>query len=320
MNSDGALVRAEGLTRYFRLSGGRALEAVAGVTFGIERGSVFGLVGESGSGKSTIGRLLLRLLDPTSGAVHFDGVELTRLSARRMRPFRRRMQIVFQDPYSSLDPRMTVGAAVTSPMAVQGMHGGRRRERAAELLERVGLSASDLNRYPHEFSGGQRQRVGIARALAVEPEFLVADEPVSALDVSIRSQVLNLFRDLQEELRLTVLFISHDVSVVQFMSDRVGVVYMGKIVESGPTGILDGMCRHPYTRALIAAVPRPDPAYEQNKPEVALAGEIGSPIDPPPGCRFYARCPVRGDECRVEHPPLRELSGGHSVACYRATP
>ena len=318
MTSCAALVEAERLTRHFRLGRGKVLEAVAGVSFQIRRGSVYGLVGESGSGKSTIGRLLLRLLPATSGTVRFDGADLAGLSPKRMRPFRRRMQIVFQDPYASLDPRMTVGAALVSPMAIQGLHAGRRRERAVELLERVGLAASDMHRYPHEFSGGQRQRICIARALAVDPEFLVADEPVSALDVSIRSQVLNLFKDLQEDLRLTVLFISHDVGVVQFMSDEVGVVYMGKIVETGPTDILVHGCRHPYTQALLAAVPRPDPAYEQQKPGAVVTGEIASPVNPPPGCRFYARCPLRLDKCRAAEPPLQAVAAGHSVACFRA--
>jgi len=318
MTDPQALVDVTGLHKHFRLGRGKVLKAVDGVDFSIRRGSVFGLVGESGSGKTTIGRLLLRLLQPTSGGIRFDGTDIAALGASRMRALRRRMQIVFQDPYSSLDPRRTVGSAIVTPMEIQNLHGGRRRERAAELLERVGLSAADLERYPHEFSGGQRQRIGIARALAVDPEFIVADEPVSALDVSIRSQVLNLFKDLQAELHLTYLFISHDLSVVQFISDQVAIVYMGKIVEMGPADIFSRAHRHPYTRSLLAAIPQPDPVVEQGKPEFALQGEIASPVNPPPGCRFYSRCPLRVDDCRLKTPPLEEIVAGHWVACFRA--
>jgi oligopeptide transport system ATP-binding protein len=313
-----ALVEVSALTRHFRLGRGKVLKAVDGVDFQIRRGTVFGLVGESGCGKTTIGRLLLRLLPPTSGRICFDGTDLATLDTARMRALRRRMQIVFQDPYSSLDPRMTVGNAIVTPMKIQDLHPGRRRERAAELLARVGLGAADMERYPHEFSGGQRQRIGIARALAVDPEFIVADEPVSALDVSIRSQVLNLFKELQEELHLTCLFISHDLSVVQFISDQVGIVYMGRIVEMGPADIFSRSHRHPYTRSLLAAIPRPDPRFEQNKPEFELQGEIASPINPPPGCRFFSRCPLRLGDCRLETPPLKEIGAGHWVACFRA--
>jgi len=312
-----ALVEVNDLTKHFRLSRGKVLKAVDGVNFRIHRGAVFGLVGESGSGKTTIGRLLLGLLQPTSGGVCFDGTDLTALNDSRMRKFRRRMQIVFQDPYSSLDPRMTIGNALLAPMKIQNLNRGRQRERAIDLLERVGLSAADMERYPHEFSGGQRQRIGIARALAVDPEFIVADEPVSALDVSIRSQVLNLFKELQEELHLTYLFISHDLSVVQFISDQVAIVYMGKIVETGPADIFYRSHRHPYTRSLLAAIPQPDPNLEQNKPEFSLEGEIASPINPPPGCRFFSRCPLRVDACRLETPPLTEIAAGHRVACFR---
>ena len=311
------LVEVKGLTKHFRLSRSKVLKAVDGVSFGIRRGEVLGIVGESGCGKTTIGRLILRLLQPTSGEVRFDGTELTRLAATRMGRLRRRMQIVFQDPYSSLDPRMTVGSALMTPMKIQKLYDGRRRERAAYLLELVGLNASDMQRYPHEFSGGQRQRIGIARALAVDPEFIVADEPVSALDVSIQSQVLNLFKKLQEELHLTCLFISHDLSVVQFISDQVAIVYLGKIVEMAPAGTLYRAHRHPYTRNLLSAIPYPDPHVEQNKPDFSMVGEIASPINPPPGCRFYSRCPEREDACRRDMPPLLEIAKDHFVACYR---
>ena len=311
------LVEVKDLTKHFRLSRSKVLKAVDGVSFGIRKGQVLGLVGESGCGKTTIGRLLLRLLQPTSGEVRFDGTELTRLVATRMGSLRQRMQIVFQDPYSSLDPRMTVGSTLMTPMKIQKLYDGRRRERAAYLLERVGLNASDMERYPHEFSGGQRQRIGIARALAVDPEFIVADEPVSALDVSIQAQVLNLFKELQEELRLTCLFISHDLSVVQFISDQVAIVYMGKIVEMAPADIFYHAHRHPYTKNLLSAIPYPDPLVEQNKPDYSMAGEIASPINPPPGCRFYSRCPTREDPCRLEMPPLIEIAEDHFVACFQ---
>jgi oligopeptide transport system ATP-binding protein len=310
-------VEVKDLSKHFRLSSSRVLKAVDGVSFGIRKGEVLGIVGESGCGKTTIGRLLLRLLQPTSGEVCFDGTELTRLAATRMGSLRRRMQIVFQDPYSSLDPRMTVGSTLMTPMKIQKLYDGRRRERAAYLLERVGLNASDMERYPHEFSGGQRQRIGIARALAVDPEFIVADEPVSALDVSIQAQVLNLFKELQEELRLTCLFISHDLSVVQFISDKVAIVYMGKIVEMAPADIFYHAHRHPYTKSLLSAIPYPDPRIEQNKPDYSMAGEIASPINPPPGCRFYSRCPSRDDACRREMPPLVEIARDHFVACFQ---
>jgi oligopeptide transport system ATP-binding protein len=311
------LVEVKDLTKHFRLSRSKVLKAVDGVSFGIRKGEVLGLVGESGCGKTTIGRLLLRLLQPTSGEVHFDGTELTRLVATRMGRLRQRMQIVFQDPYSSLDPRMTVGSTLMTPMKIQKLYDGRRRERAAYLLERVGLNASDMERYPHEFSGGQRQRIGIARALAVDPDFIVADEPVSALDVSIQAQVLNLFKELQEELRLTCLFISHDLSVVQFISDQVAIVYMGKIGEMAPADIFYHAHRHPYTKNLLSAIPYPDPLVEQNKPDYSMVGEIASPINPPPGCRFYSRCPTREDPCRLEMPPLIEITEDHFVACFQ---
>ncbi|MGE0724411.1 MAG: ABC transporter ATP-binding protein [Alphaproteobacteria bacterium] len=311
-----AFVDVSDLRKHYPAGGGRMLKAVDGVSFGIRRGEVLGLVGESGCGKSTVGRLVLRLLAATSGTVRFDGVDLMQVGKEELRRLRRRMQIVFQDPYSSLNPRMTVGTTLTFPMKVQGMHRGAEQDRAADLLARVGLDRSAMSRYPHEFSGGQLQRIGIARALAVDPEFIVADEPVSALDVSIQSQVLNLLKDLQEEFRLTALFISHDLSVVEFICDRVAVLYMGKLAEVAPARTLFRGCRHPYTESLLGAILHPDPEIERDKPPLALRGEISTPIDPPPGCRFYARCPKRMEVCRREDPPIVTLGEEHQAACW----
>ena len=309
-------IEVQDLTKHFRLSRGRRLEAVDRVSFTIEKGQVLGLVGESGCGKTTIGRLLLRLLAPTSGTILFDRMDLTRLGRVELRRMRHLMQIIFQDPYSSLDPRMTIGSALITPMKIQGLYKGQRRERVRELLERVGLKESDMNRYPHEFSGGQRQRIGIARALSVDPAFIVADEPVSALDVSIQSQVLNLLKDLQQELRLTTLFISHDLSVVQFISDQVAIVYMGQIVEKASADVFYREHRHPYTRMLLSAIPHPDPHMERDKPANPLKGEITSPIDPPPGCRFLSRCPHPKPQCAEQTPRLVEVGKDHLIACF----
>ncbi|WP_374440668.1 ABC transporter ATP-binding protein [Stella sp.] len=312
----GAFIEVRNLAKHYPVRRGSLLKAVDGLDFDIRRGEVLGLVGESGCGKSTVGRLMLRLLPPTAGSIRFDGADLTALGHEEMRRMRRRMQIVFQDPYSSLNPRMTIGATLTFPMRVQRMHRGEEADRAAALLARVGLDRSAMNRYPHEFSGGQLQRVGIARALAVEPDFIVADEPVSALDVSIQSQVLNLFKDLQEELQLTSLFISHDLSVVEFLCDRVAVLYMGRLAEVAPARTLFSGCRHPYTESLLGAILHPDPDLERAKPPLALRGEISTPIDPPPGCRFQARCPHRMEICRQKDPPLVTLGEGHQAACW----
>ncbi len=317
MNESRGLVEVRGLCKYFPLSRRRILKAVDGVDFRIRRGEVLGLVGESGCGKTTIGRLILNLLPLTSGEIEFDGVRLSELSRSEMRRMRRRMQIVFQDPYASLNPRMTIGNILTFPMKVQGLYRGKRRERVVYLLERVGMRASDMNRYPHEFSGGQLQRIGIARALAVDPEFIVADEPVSSLDVSIQSQVLNLFKELQEEFHLTSLFIAHDLSVVEFISDRIAVVYLGKIVEMAPSRVLYKSNWHPYTRSLLSAIPLPDPKIEQNKPPFSLTGEATSPINPPPGCRFYSRCSVKGERCKEDQPQLVEVGKDHYVSCFQ---
>ncbi|MCZ6558543.1 MAG: ABC transporter ATP-binding protein [SAR324 cluster bacterium] len=314
-----SLVEVQGLKKFFT-DRGRVLKAVDEVSFRIAKGEVLGLVGESGCGKTTIGRLLLNLLPPTGGAVHFNGVDIFRLSKQDMRQMRHKMQIVFQDPYSSLNPRMTIGGILTFPMKVQGLYKGNEWQRALYLLGRVGLDDTAINRYPHEFSGGQLQRVGIARALSVDPEFIVADEPVSALDISIQSQVLNLFKELQEEFNLTTLFISHDLSVVEFISDRIAVVYMGKIAEIGPAKKLFKAAQHPYTKSLISAILQPDPVAEQKKPPFSLVGEISSPIDPPPGCRFYSRCPERMNVCKEINPRMVEVAPNHELACWLFDP
>jgi oligopeptide/dipeptide ABC transporter ATP-binding protein len=310
------LIEVKALCKYFPLSRKRLLKAVDGVSFNIEKSKVLGLVGESGCGKTTIGRLLLNLLPLTSGEVVFDDQNLQALSKLEMRKMRRRMQIVFQDPYASLNPRMTIGSILTFPMKVQNLNNGNREECAISLLERVGMRALDMNRYPHEFSGGQLQRIGIARALAVNPEFIVADEPVSALDVSIQSQVLNLFKELQEEFNLTCLFIAHDLSVVEFISDYIAVVYLGKIVEIASSDVLYKSHQHPYTKSLLSAIPLPDPKIQQNKPPFSLTGETTSPINPLPGCRFYSRCPAKMPKCKEEDPQLVEIEKDHQVSCF----
>ncbi|MBW1695902.1 MAG: ATP-binding cassette domain-containing protein [Deltaproteobacteria bacterium] len=317
MNQNQTLIEAKSLCKYFPVSRGLLLKAVDDVSFKVQKSTVLGLVGESGCGKTTIGRLLLNLLRPTSGEVIFDNVNLPSLTKPEMRKMRRRMQIVFQDPYASLNPRMTIGSILTFPMKVQGVYEENRQERAVSLLERVGMRALDMNRYPHEFSGGQLQRIGIARTLAVDPEFIVADEPVSALDVSIQSQVLNLFKELQEEFNLTCLFIAHDLSVVEFISDFVAVIYLGKIVEIAPAEVLYKSHRHPYTKSLLSAIPLPDPKIQKNRPPFTLTGETTSPINPPPGCRFYARCPDRKTLCKEKSPQLTAIGKDHYVSCFR---
>ena len=292
------------------------ISIIENISFDIHRGEVLGIVGESGSGKTTIARAMLRLIEPSAGTVHFDGQDIAALPPRALRPLRARMQYVFQDPYSSLSPRMTVGEILTEGLHIQGFGPQRARlERAREALENVEMPTDALNRYAHEFSGGQRQRIGIARALALRPDLLVADEPVSALDVSIKAQVINLLRGLQQRLGLAMLFISHDLAVVEYLCDRVMVLYLGRIMEVAPSDALYGAPAHPYTRALLAAVPQPDPARRGHRH--LLAGDIPSAAAPPSGCVFRTRCPNALPRCAVEVPPLRKIAPGHWKACLR---
>ena len=317
------IVRAESLRKSFRgpsrgFGRGHAeLRAVDGVSLDLMPGETLGLVGESGCGKSTLGRLLLRLHEPTSGRIYFDGEEITNLSQSALRPFRRRMQIIFQDPYSSLNPRMTVRAALAEALNVHQLASSASEEdqRIASLLDRVGLRPEHMRRYPHEFSGGQRQRIGIARALAVEPSFIVADEPVSALDVSIQAQIVNLLSDLQAELGLSFLFIAHDLHVVEHVSRRVAVMYLGRVVELATASQIYEDPKHPYTQALLSAAPEPDPNAPKRR--LILEGDVPSPLDPPPGCAFHPRCPIAEKGlCDREVPTLRPLVPGHEVACH----
>ena len=328
---DGALLRIEDLKVHFPITQGIIFErrvgevrAVDGVNLGVRRGETVGLVGESGCGKSTLARAVLRLVEPTDGRITFDGTDLTGLRRRDLRSMRRRMQMIFQDPYASLNPRMTVGSMLLEPIRVHGLadrRGGGRR--VTELLELVGLPRSAMNRYPHEFSGGQRQRIGIARALALNPEFIAADEPVSALDVSIQAQIVNLLAQLQAEFGLTYLFISHDLSIVRHISDRIAVMYLGRVVELSPADELYAKPLHPYTHALVSALPIPDPAIERRRQRVILRGDVPSPANPPSGCRFHTRCWLRRElenpeACVTVDPPLRELLPGHTAACHFA--
>ncbi len=314
------LVEVQGLTKEFPIGRGilakkEVVHAVRGVDLEVREGETVGVVGESGCGKSTLGRCILRLIEPTSGTVRFDGVDLSSLAGSELRKLRKSLQIIFQDPYSSLNPRMRVGAIVAEGLAIHGLADGeRRRERVIEILARVGLREEAYDRYPHEFSGGQRQRIGIARALAVEPRFIVADEPVSALDVSIQAQIVNLLQDLQAELGLAYLFIAHDLRVVEHISHRVAIMYLGKIVELADAEEIYAAPRHPYTRALLSAVPTPEPGKKKDR--IPLPGDVPSPIAPPAGCSFHPRCAYAREICRQAEPKLLSGARGHAVACH----
>ncbi len=325
-NGSEDLLEVSNLKMYFPVTSGiifqrkvADVKAVDDVSFTIKRGETLGLVGESGCGKTTTGRAILQLYTPTDGQVVFEGQRLNELDGSSMRAMRRKMQIIFQDPYGSLNPRMTCGDIVGEPLIVHKLtsNKGEYRDRISELLQVVGLNPYMADRYPHEFSGGQRQRIGIARALAVNPSFIVCDEPVSALDVSIQAQVINLLEDLQEQFGLTYLFIAHDLSVVRHISDRVAVMYLGHIVEIADRNELYDNPLHPYTRALLSAVPIPDPIVESQRERIILQGDVPSPMNPPSGCVFHTRCPVMVDDCQLEMPELREVSPGHWVACIR---
>ena len=315
------LLRVDGLVKHFPVRGGALnrvvnhVQAVSGVSFTVKRGEVLGLVGESGSGKTTVGRLVLRLEEATAGSVVFDGTDITELSRAEMRRFRKRMQIIFQDPYASLNPRERVRTVIGHALNLHDIGAPETRaDRAVELMEQVGLSAAQLDRFPHEFSGGQRQRIGIARALAVNPDFIVADEPVSALDVSVQAQVINLLSDLKDELDLTMLFIAHDLAVVEHVCDRVAVMYLGKIMEIAPAAALYNEPSHPYTEALLSAVPTPEPGKKRKR--IALTGDIPSPIDPPSGCVFRSRCPRAEAICAERTPDLEQVGPDHFSACH----
>ena len=319
-----ALVQVRDLVKHFPLTRGiviqrkvGAVQAVDGVSFDVSRGETLGIVGETGCGKSTTARLIMRLLEPTSGEVRFDGQDITHLKGSKLKAIRRDMQMIFQDPYSSLNPRKTIGATIGQPFAIHGLEKGKGESKRAvqELMEMVGLNPEHYNRYPHEFSGGQRQRIGVARALALKPKLLIADEPVSALDVSIQAQVLNLLRDMQRELGLTLVFIAHDLSVVRHMCDRVAVMYLGRVVEIGPSDALYTQPRHPYTGALLSAVPVADPSVRRSERHL-LSGDVPSPANPPQACRFHTRCPKAQERCSIDDPPLEDKGTGTLAACH----
>ena len=323
MSAEAPLVEVEGLRKWFPIMRGLIprpvahVKAVEDVSFSIDPHEVLGIAGESGSGKTTIGRTLLRLVEPTDGAIRFRGEDVTRLGAQALRRFRRKAQIVFQDPYGSLNPNMTVEEILSEPLRIQGLcdNAARRRERVAELLDMVSMSADHLDRRPQALSGGQRQRIGLARALAVAPEFIVADEPVSALDVSIQAQIINLLEDLKRRLGLSLLFISHDIAVMEYISDRIAVVYLGRVMEIGPTAAICSNPKHPYTQALLSAVPNPNPTHRKQR--IVLEGDVPNAIAPPSGCVFRTRCPYAIDECAHAVPPFRDVTPEHRTACIR---
>jgi oligopeptide/dipeptide ABC transporter ATP-binding protein len=317
----GPLLSVQNLKKYFPIHRGvfsrvaAFVKAVDDISFSIDKGQTFGLVGESGCGKTTAGRAVLRLIEPDAGTIQFDGIDLISLGKQDLRRKRRDMQLIFQDPYASLNPRMTIRSIVGEPFAIHQVAGGSEREtRVADLLKTVGLDPSVMDRYPHEFSGGQRQRIGIARALALKPKLIVADEPVSALDVSIQAQIINLLADLQDQFGLTYLFISHAIPVIEHISTRIGVMYLGKLVEVGSSAQICTTPKHPYTQALLKAVPEPDPALKKER--VILGGDVPTPINPPSGCRFHTRCPIAVNRCKIEEPELRAVEDGQDAACH----
>lgn len=311
------ILEVRNMKKHFHLSGGRVLKAVDNFSIDIYRGETFGLVGESGCGKSTAGRTIIRLYNATEGEVLFNGEDVHKLEGKKLQEFRRSAAMVFQDPYASLNPRMTVGNLIAEGIDIHGLYtGSKRKERVRELLEAVGLNEEHVNRFPHEFSGGQRQRIGIARALAIEPQFIIADEPISALDVSIQAQVVNLFKNLQKEHGLTYLFIAHDLSMVKHISDRIGVMYLGHLVEVTGANELYAKPLHPYTESLLSAIPIPDPEVERTRERIILEGEVPSPLNPPSGCPFRTRCPKAMASCAESMPEMKEVYPKHYVACH----
>jgi oligopeptide/dipeptide ABC transporter ATP-binding protein len=315
------ILEVKNLKKHFHLDGNRTLKAVDGLNFAIKRGETFGLVGESGCGKSTAGRTIIRLYEATEGDVIFNGKNVRKLSGKEQSKFNQQMQMVFQDPYASLNPRMTVGKIIGEGLDIHGLHTGskQRKARVSQLLNDVGLNEEHANRFPHEFSGGQRQRIGIARALAIEPQFIIADEPISALDVSVQAQVVNLFKKLQKERGLTYLFIAHDLAMVKHISDRIGVMYLGKLVEVATSEKLNAKPLHPYTQSLLSAIPIPDPDLQKSRERIILQGEIPSPLNPPSGCPFRTRCPAAMPQCAETMPPFKEVEPGHFTACHLYT-
>ncbi len=311
------IIEIKELKKYFTVSGGRKLKAIDGISFSIKKGETFGLVGESGCGKTTTGRMLVRLYDPTGGQVLVDGQDIFALEGADSKAYTRKVQMIFQDPYASLNPRRTVQDSIAEGMDIHGLYQGEARlPRIYQLLELVGLSKEHAGRFPHEFSGGQRQRIGIARALASDPEIIVCDEPISALDVSIQAQIVNLLMNLQKELGLTLLFIAHDLSMVKYISDRVGVMYLGSLAEIADANVLYDDPLHPYTISLLSAIPIPDPEVERSRQRIVLKGEVPSPINSPSGCKFYPRCPRAIDKCKLERPALIEVKPNHYCACH----